>query len=33
MSFVLKPDNLFRKESLAIIIRNRFTRVVNRSEE
>jgi hypothetical protein len=33
VSFVPKPNNLFRKESLAIIIRSRLTRVINRSEE
>jgi hypothetical protein len=33
VSFVLKPNNLFYKKGLAIIIRSRFTRVINRSEE
>jgi hypothetical protein len=33
VSFVLKPNNLFRKKGLAIIIRSRLTRVINRSEE
>jgi hypothetical protein len=33
MSFVLKPDNLFRRKGLAIIIRNKFTRVINKSKE
>jgi hypothetical protein len=33
MSFVLKPNNLFRKKGLVIIIRSRLTRIINRSEE
>jgi hypothetical protein len=33
VNFVLKPNNLFYKKDLAIIIRNRFTRIINRSEE
>jgi hypothetical protein len=33
VSFVLKPDDLFRKKGLAIIIRSRLTGVINRSEE
>jgi hypothetical protein len=33
ISFVPKPDNLFHREGLAIIIRSRLTRIINRSEE
>jgi hypothetical protein len=33
VSFVLKPNDLFRRKGLVIIIRSRFTGVVNRSEE
>jgi hypothetical protein len=33
ISFMLKPNNLFYKKGLAIIIRSRLTRVINRSEE
>jgi hypothetical protein len=33
VSFVLKPNNLFRREGLAIIIRSKLTGVINRSEE
>jgi hypothetical protein len=33
ISFVPKPNNLFRKKGLAIIIRSRLTKVINRSEE
>jgi hypothetical protein len=33
VSFVPKLNNLFRREGLAIIIRSRLTRVINRSEE
>jgi hypothetical protein len=33
VSFVPKPDNLFRKKGLVIIIRSRLTGVINRSEE
>jgi hypothetical protein len=33
VSFMPKPDDLFYKEGLVIIIRSRLTGVVNRSEE
>jgi hypothetical protein len=33
ISFMLKPNDLFYKKGLAIIIRSRLTRVINRSEE
>jgi hypothetical protein len=33
VSFILKPDDLFCRKGLAIIIRSRFIRVINRSEE
>jgi hypothetical protein len=33
ISFVPKPNNLFYRKGLAIIIRSRLTRVINRSEE
>jgi hypothetical protein len=33
MSFMLKPDNLFCKKGLVIIIRSKFIKVINRSEE
>jgi hypothetical protein len=30
---MLKPNDLFRKKGLAIIIRSKLIRVINRSEE
>jgi hypothetical protein len=33
ISFVPKPDNLFYKKGLAIIIYSKLTGVINRSEE
>jgi hypothetical protein len=33
VSFVPKPNNLFYREGLAIIIRSKLTGVVNRLEE
>jgi hypothetical protein len=33
ISFVLKPNDLFYRKGLAIIIRSRLTGIINRSEE